>query len=151
MSLPEGFIEFLLAAKGCTYASGASASASERVPGARQLEYRQGAFLYRDLYFGANFFAGQETVYLEDQPLWTMIYAGGPVTLADPGAVYGFLQSAMRGVKAERPYRGPAEYREGQWLYRDHSTGTPERFDGEEEIWLGDTCVYRLAYHGGCL
>jgi hypothetical protein len=33
MSLPEGFIEFLLAAKGSTYAAGVSASASGLVPG----------------------------------------------------------------------------------------------------------------------
>lgn len=151
MNFPDGFVDFLLAAKRSTYAAGGGTPVPALLPGARQLEFQQGPFFYRDIYFGTNFFAGQEVVYYQKRPLWTMIYAGGPATNANPGETYTFLRQAMAQVEAGRPFRGPFELRQGDWLYRDHSTGNIERFDGEEMIWLAGVRVYRLFYHGGAL
>lgn len=148
--ISEGLINFLIAAKRVTYA-GDGGGTDAVLPGSRQLEYRQGPYVYRDIYFGSDFFAGQEVVSYEERPVWTMIYAGGMIATADTVAVYTILKTALLRVKPERPYRGPAEYRQADWLYRDRSGGTPERFDGEEEIWQDQMCVYRLKYAGGAL
>lgn len=150
--LAENFIEVLIAAKRATYASGDGGQCEAALPGSKQLEYRQGRYLYRDIYFGSDAFAGQEVVYFEGRPFWSMVYMGSLLApLSDRESFATVLKSALQRVKPERPYRGPEEFRLAEWWYRDHSTGSPARFDGEEEIWQGRLCVYRLKYSGGLI
>jgi hypothetical protein len=150
--LAENFIEFLLAAKRATYAAGDGGQSEAALPGSKQLEYRQGRYLYRDIYFGGQAFAGQEVVYFEQRPYWSMVYMGSMLApVAEMDAFSHVLKSALARVKPERPYRGPEEFRLADWWYRDRSTGSPARFDGEEEIWQGTLCVYRLKYSGGLI
>ena len=50
---PPGFAQFLRSAKAATYAAqGDDASVTPVLPDSRQLEYRDGTFLYRDIYVG---------------------------------------------------------------------------------------------------
>src|SRR5690348_11014576 len=99
----EAFLAFLLAAKRVPQvAQGDDATVPALLPGAPQLEYRDGAFLYRDGYIGGAYFVGQETVYYEDVPIWAMSYAGGvaPTITADVeiAAIYAFLRAALLQV-----------------------------------------------------
>ncbi len=145
----DAFIGFLLNAKRNTYAAqGDGASVAALLPGSRQLEYREGALLYRDIYFGGDFFVGQETVYYDTMPLWAMGYAGGLTANTDP-RIYAFLRAALREVTPERPYRGPGEFQESGLTYRDASEGSVENFAGVETIAQKGVLVYRLRYHGG--
>jgi hypothetical protein len=48
ISLAE-FAKFLLTAKNHTYAAGGSDTITPLLPGSRQLEYREGDLLYRDI------------------------------------------------------------------------------------------------------
>lgn len=148
--------EFLLAAKLATYASqNAEANVAPLLPGSRQLEYHHGNFHYRDIYFGSAFFAGQETVYHDQTPLWTMVYAGGMLT--EPAApemasqVYEFLRLALRQVEPQRPFRGPRRLLQGSFLYEDESHGSFERFYGLETISQDSLPVYQLRYSGGLI
>jgi hypothetical protein len=53
------FISFLLNAKRATYASqGNDASVAALLQGAKQLEYRDGPYFYRDVYYGMETFTG---------------------------------------------------------------------------------------------
>ena len=53
----------LLQAKRATYAGqGDEATVTPLVPGSKQLEYRDGDYLYRDIYLGMAYFVGQEVV-----------------------------------------------------------------------------------------
>ena len=100
-------VTFLLDAKHATYASeGGDAVVAPLLPGAHQLEYRAGPFLYRDIYYGSEQFFGQETVYHADQPLWSMGYGGWMLDNSVP--LGGFLKEALRHVERDRPFRGPA-------------------------------------------
>lgn len=128
---------FLVNAKCRTYAGGGrGADTSPLLPGSRQLEYREEDLLYRDVYFGAAFFVGQEMVYEGSTPVWAMSYAGGVI----PGSrlatieLYKFLRAALRRVNADRPYRGPSQWREGRLTYADESEGDIRRFQGTEVI-----------------
>ncbi|MBI5960837.1 MAG: hypothetical protein HY866_19015 [Chloroflexi bacterium] len=144
------FVEFLLRAKQATYASeGDAASVASLLPGAKQLEYREGRWLYRDIYFGAMQFTGQEVIYLDDTPLWTMCYNGGMI---DPAAsLGGFLKEAMRHVSADRPYRGPAQYVSGDYRYTDESHGSLDWYWGHEVITFQARPIYELRYSGGLI
>ncbi|HEX2910942.1 MAG TPA: DUF5680 domain-containing protein [Chloroflexia bacterium] len=147
-TLPDGFIEFLIKAKLHTYASqGDDATVAPLLPGSRQLEFGEGPFFYRDIYFGMGYFVGQETVCYNNAPIWSMSYAGGveQVTVrAEVSEVYAFLRAAMHQISPERPLRGPAEYREGDYLYRDRYDGSLNEFWGIEIITRQGAQVYSL-------
>jgi len=147
VSRPD-FMTFLVSAKLQTYAAqGDDATVTPLVPGSHQLEYQEGALLHRDIYFGGAYFVGQETVYEGSTPVWAMGYAGGVITPdALPNAVrevYKFPRSALQHVTAERPYRGPRQWREGVFVYSDDSQGDIGCFWGIETITHEGQSVYQ--------
>ncbi|NMP25099.1 hypothetical protein HIJ39_22635 [Sulfobacillus sp. DSM 109850] len=140
-------------AKRQTYAAqGDDASVEPLLPGARQLKYGHGAFFYQDVYFGVAYFVGQETVYDEGQPYWSMSYAGGvdpAVTATDEiRRIYAFLRSALREVSVEHPFRGPSHFRAADFEYRNTCEGQFDPFHGTEVIRQQDRTVYTLHYSG---
>lgn len=150
----EQFSAFLVTAKQKAYAAlGGSAKTAPLLPGSHQLEYAQGSWLYRDVYFGGDFFVGQETVYEGERPFWCMGYAGGLLDGVDPAVqtapLYDFLREALRQVGVERPFRGPHAYQKGDYAFSDVGDGWLGNFWGMETITLRQKPVYRLRYHGG--
>ncbi|KAB8295638.1 DUF5680 domain-containing protein [Bifidobacterium avesanii] len=164
---PDGLIPFLLAAKRATYGAEDAGAAAETVPafdGSRQLEYREGPWLYRDVYFGSRRFAGQETVLFDGAPVWSMVYAGGMTDTGErPGKgfddsrrVYAFLRRALRLCDASHPYRGPARHEADGLVYVNEQPDVPESnsFRGRERILTrdadgtGEQCLYALDYAG---
>lgn len=146
---------FLLAAKAATYAAqGDGASVTPLLSGSKQLEYRAGALLYRDIYFGMNRFVGQELVYRDGNPLWSMGYAGGLVADADSALaapVYAHLRKALLGASPALPLRGPAVLDDGHLRYTCQSEGALDAFHGVERITLDGRLVYTLHFCGGRL
>ena len=148
-----GFVEFLVAAKRATYAAqGDDATVAPLLPDSKQLEFREGAYLYRDIYVGMFRFVGQEVVYRADRALWSMSYAGGlapGVERADARRVYAFVRSALLTATSGLPVRGPAELREGALTYRCVTHGTLERFHGDETIDEAGRILFELRFAGG--
>jgi hypothetical protein len=141
---------FLLRAKRATYAAqGDDATTTPLIPGSRQLEYREGERLYRDVYVGLTAFAGLETVDDAGAPCWAMTYAGGLVAPADFRAVYAFLRQALRRGELEAPYRGPARHAQDEWIYTNAWDGSLDRFAGAETVERAGVVLYRLRYAGG--
>lgn len=156
LPLPEDkFTRFLCDAKRATYASqDGSTIVKPLLKGSHQLEFLQGPLFYRDVYYGGDFFIGQETVYFEDTPLWGMCYAGGLNTGHDtPGSpgIYDFLGIALRAVPQHAPFRGPEDLTQGDFSYTNRILGTYERFSGVETIAYQETPVYLLHYSGGLI
>lgn len=151
----SNFIPFLIKAKKATYAGqGDEATTSPLLPGSKQLEYQDRPFLYRDVYVGMFTFVGQEIVYSQDTPLWSMSYAGGlgaGVSQSWAGPVYTFLRQALLTPWAELPVRGPLHLTQEDWHYQLTNQGTIERFWGDEQIFKGDKLLYQLHYAGGYL
>ena len=154
MNTYDDFVDFLVMAKRKTYAAvDDSANVSPLLPGSHQLEFAQDPWLYRDVYFGGDFFVGQETVYEEERPFWSMGYAGGLLdgesSELDTAPLYGFLREALGDVGVERPFRGPHTYQKGEYAFSDIGEGRIDNFWGVETITLHQRPVYRLRYHGG--
>ena len=103
--------QFLRAAKSATYAAqGDEASVVPVLPDSKQLEYRAGDFLYRDIYVGMFRFVGQEIVYRTHRAVWSMSYAGGlseSVSQGSARSIYAFLRQALLDAPPELPLRGP--------------------------------------------
>lgn len=152
----DALVRFLLKAKKATYASqGDGASVKNPVlPGTHQLEFTEGPFFYRDVYTGEAMFAGQEIVYWEGKPVWTMSYAGNiprDVAKADVDAVVKLLHKALVAVPAEIPYRGPAQLQDGAYRYVNNTLGSFDVFFGRETIARDDNVLYELRYGGGLI
>ncbi|MGE5508439.1 MAG: DUF5680 domain-containing protein [Chitinophagales bacterium] len=148
----EQLRQFIVAANKATYAGDGPRCAS-LLPGSRQLEFSDGEYLYRDVYFGSDRFQGQSVVYFRGRPVWGMVYSGGVTAdhLSPEAEVYAFLKKALARVPPDEPFRGPRHFSEGDWVYENAPSGTSDRFAGREEIRYGGESVYRLHYAGGLI
>ncbi len=150
----KNFFEFLLLAKRNTYASGGQDTrvSIPLVPASKQLDWKSGNWLYRDIYFGMTRFSGMETVYWHSNPVWSMGYFGGIRPETSEGLVkpaYSFLQKALAQASREHPYRGPQSYTLDNWVYRSVLYGDENQFDGTEEVWCDEQSLYLLNFAGG--
>ncbi|MFO1264759.1 MAG: DUF5680 domain-containing protein [Rhodoferax sp.] len=149
------FLQFLVAAKQATYAGQSdTATLAPLLPGSKQLEFAQGRFLYRDVYVGMVRFVGQEIVYCDGEPVWSMSYAGGLLPQASPAAapgVYAFLRRALRALPPKFPIRGPALLEAEGLCYACQHTGTMDAFQGDETVSEAGAPVYALHFAGGRL
>jgi hypothetical protein len=139
--------DFLIKAKRQTYGSPIS-EPRQLEDGSKEYLVEINEYVYRDRYFGGNPFIGEEVVYREGIPVWSMNYYG-KTTQRDPNEVFSFLVKALGKVVKKKPYRGPEKYSEGPWLYRSMSRGSINSFWGEEEILYDGIRVYWLRFHGG--
>ena len=142
--------QFLVKAKLAGYASQGEANERKLDDGSKELTVAGDGFFYRDRYFGFDPFVGEEIVFQASRAVWAMNYYGEMVKDTAPAQqVYGFLRQAMRQVTADRPFRGPSRFQQGDIEYRDESQGNLDRFRGVEVILYQGQEVYRLVYHGG--
>lgn len=141
----EDFLPFLLEAKRATYAGHGQPTASCRAA-SQDYRYQQGPFCYHDSYFGGPHFAGQEILYRDSMPIWSMTYAGRVLTEPFSG---DFLKEALRHGTPAMPWRGPTLYRQGEWTYHCAVQGDMPWFIGEEKIYFRDVLVYEGRFHGG--
>ena len=141
--------EFLVKAKKQGYATGEAVKLEN---GGKVLSYQEGDYGYKDTYFGSNPFIGEEVVWYKGKFIWGMNYYGSVnenITLTKE--IYEFLKKAMCLIKEDRPFRGPSEYEEENWKYKDESKGNVESFKGKEKIYYKEELVYELEYHGGII
>lgn len=141
----QGFCTFLLRAKAATYAGKGPETESSR-PSSHDLEYRQGPLLYVDTFLGGMAFAGEEAVWLDRTPLWSMNYLG---RVTGEGFSGDFLKEALKSGVPSRPYRGPEYFSRGEYTYISQVSGTMDWFEGREFIYVRGTEVYQCLFHGG--
>ncbi len=149
----EALTDFLLKAKTGTYAADGAEVEPER-PGFRELRYAQGDWDYRDSYAGYYCAPGQEVVRFQGKPIWTMSYDGGMSTefhgnRAFAKETFTFLKEALKRVERSHPFRGPKNFKEGDWEYLNDVRGTVEEFRGTEHILYRGKPVFRQHYFGG--
>jgi hypothetical protein len=148
MMISEGFIPFLIRAKRNTYASGIAPSYSSR-PCSHDLQYAESPFLYIDTYLGGIHFIGEEAVWENGVNIWGMNYYGKMLTDRIPEGFSPFLKTSMRQVSPDAPYRGPAQFGQGDFIYHCSWSGSLIQFEGEELIHWKEKPIYHLVYHGG--
>lgn len=140
-------IDFLCRAKKATYAGkGAETSASR--PTSHDLHYEEGNLKYIDTYLGGEKFAGEEAIWKDDVPFWSMNYIGRIVAEGFSG---DFLKEALLLVPRNHPYRGPLVYQNGEHTYHCIIKGEFNWFHGYEEIFYNGKKVYECIFHGGSI
>lgn len=147
----EKEIDFLCRAKKSTYAGKGGEMTSSR-PNSHDLQYVENNLKYIDTYLGGEKFVGEEAVWCDDSPFWSMNYIGR--ILADEFSG-DFLKECLLLVPKEYPYRGPLVYANGDYKYhcKYHCIVNGEFgwFNGYEEIFCNGIKVYECVFHGGCI
>lgn len=144
---PDAVTAFLLRAKRATYAGhGAEVPASR--PQSHDLAYTEGTFSYYDTYLGGSSFSGEEALWDEGSPFWSMNYVG---RLVGEGFSGDFLKECLALVPADRPFRGPPVHQNGDFLYHRAVQGDFSWFVGDEAIYLRGRLVYECRFHGGAV
>lgn len=138
-------VDFLLRAKRATYAGKGPETAASR-PASHDLHYQEGEMSYIDSYLGGERFAGEEAVWHSGAPVWAMNYVG---RVTGEGFSGDFLKAALLRCTPDMPWRGPREYREGEYVYRCSVTGDFTWFRGTETIAYQGRTVYECLFHGG--
>jgi hypothetical protein len=139
---------FLVEAKKNTYAAQKGLAASSR-KGSKDLAYRRGRFDYRDSYFGERDFSGQEIVYRDEKPFWSLNYYGRMLTEEVPEGFIEALREALARVEKEEPYRGCRNHTKNDFAYSCIPVGDISFFHGHEAITCKGQEIYRLYFHGG--
>jgi hypothetical protein len=143
--------QFLVKAKKATYAAGDAAIKTAEPDKSTTLIFEDGDFKYHDNYFGGEPFGGREVVFLHNKPVYIMTYYGWvDDSVTDSKEVYSVLQKALSLIPEDHPYRGPQEYRDGNLVYKNSSSGEIDRFSGHETICNAEwETLYEAKYIGG--
>ncbi len=140
-------MDFLIKAKQATYAGKGAETASSRVR-SHDLIYREGEYMYYDTYLGGDKFAGEEALWISEIPYWSMNYVGRVTGENFSG---DFLKEALLRVPEDKPFRGPAEYSNGDYSYQCRIDGDYEWFQGKETISYKGSQIYECYFHGGLI
>ncbi|WP_106795241.1 DUF5680 domain-containing protein [Rhizobium sp. H4] len=141
---------FIVEAKAATYVGGGVPRLPCR-PGAHDIGYFSGDWRYLDSYFGGTDFAGQEVVWIADEPVWAMNYIGCVIApdLIDGSAAGTVIKAALSAMYREGRFLGGMEFDHPLGRYIDRSEGGCDRFNGHECIIVGGRKAYALDYRGG--
>ena len=143
--MDKKIIEFLIKAKKETYAGKGGKTVSSR-PNSRDLQYSEGDLKYIDTYLGGSKFAGEEALWNNSIPFWSMNYIGRVIGDNFSG---DFLKEALLNVPENYPFRGPLEYMNGDYSYGCKINGDFHWFNGIEEIFYKKNKIYECIFHGG--
>ncbi len=93
---------------------------------------------------------------LKGKPIWAMAYSGGmlPEYHGDvkfAKQTFTFLKKCLLRIDVARPFRGPKNFKEGDYEYKDSSKGDLSDFSGTEHIFYRGKEVFRQQYIGGLI
>lgn len=144
--------EFLVQARMKTYAGGGGKVKPEFV-GSYQLEYKEGEWLYRDVYnMGNGIFMGLETVYHGEKPVWSMSYFGNFRGMTE-GEVDKILRGALIANKDKARLWHEVHWKKSEFTYSciPDGKGSIDELSGSEEITKNDKRIYVFYYAGGLI
>jgi hypothetical protein len=140
---------FIFEASQKTYASGDQSIKEKQSDGSTTIQYEREGYKYHDNYFGGEPYGGREVVFMNNKPVWMMVYYGS-VKLGTPAKeVYSFLTESLSNAIPAKPYRGPDFFQKLCWRYENKLSGELDKFSGIEMIFKDDICVYEASYAGG--
>jgi len=143
--MTKEIVDFLIRAKKATYAGKGGEDKSSR-PNSHDLSYSEGELLYIDTYLGGAKFSGEEALWDNDVPFWSMNYVGRIISEGFDG---DFLKEALLKVPQDKPFRGPEKFESNGYTYLCSVDGEIEWFNGYEAIYLDDKKIYECLFHGG--
>lgn len=145
-------LNFLLTARTKTYA-GQGGDVEPALAGSKQLEYSEGDYLYRDIYYvGERAFLGIETIYFQNKPVWNMVYRGewNPADITDD-EIREHLPAALIANASTARTNQKVEWTDGDYRYLCEGEGELENFSGQETLFKNNHPAHIVVYHSGKL
>lgn len=139
-------VAFLLEASEKTYAGKGKEEEVSSRPNSHDFIFEKGNLKYIDSYVGGERFLGEEVLFQNEIPIWSMNYSGRTLEDSFSG---DFLKEALLLRPVEKPFRGPDIYRNASYTYHSTIDGDFTWFQGREEIFFGELKVYECVFHGG--
>ena len=143
--MEKSMVAFLIKAKQLTYAG----KGAETIPSrekSHDLIYQEGDYMYYDTYLGTSKFAGEEALWVQGDPYWSMNYIGRVTGENFSG---DFLKEALLLVPEDKPFRGPEDHSNGDYHYHCEIDGDFGWFQGRETISYQGAEIYECVFHGG--
>lgn len=140
---------FLINSNKAGYAGGEEKKWVKEPDGSTTIPFKKGHWQSHDNFFGGEPYGGRTVVFYKESPVWMMVYYGWIVEGVETDPVYGVLRNALKQMPEDSPFRGPKEYKQGEFIYSNTWTGNVERFSGEEKITQGEKLMYKAHYRGG--
>ena len=143
--------KFLVEANKSGYAAGETKNWTKEVDCSQTIVYESpdGNWLYHDNFFGGEPYGGRTIVFYRGEPYWLMVYYGRVEDKVETDSVYGILRNALKQMPEDYPFRGPKEYKEKEFIYKNNWQGEVDKFSGEERIFQNGKPVYKANYVGG--
>jgi hypothetical protein len=147
--MDKSVLQFLIKSRQSTYASGMKA---EIINGGKTYVIKSGNLEYRDTYFDQHLiFQGQEVLFEDGQPVWSMSYRGAAVEGVDAGAVFAVLQKFIKEYSDKVRFGNNFQKDDGEFKYICTATGEIGEFNGREEIYQNGKLVHWMNYFGGSI
>ena len=141
--------QFLVDSNNAGYAGGEEKKWIKESDGSTTIPFEKGVWKSHDNFFGGEPYGGRTIVFYEGKPYWMMVYYGWVEGGIQTDPVYGILRGALKQMPEDFPFRGPKEFKEGEYTYKNSWNGEVDRFSGEEQIMQGDKLIYKANYMGG--
>ena len=145
--------QFIVAAKKACYVGSGCQAPSSR-PGSHDYRYSEAALSYVDSYFGGTNFCGQEVVWHQDEPVWSMVYFGCilQAQLLSAEQAGQVIKAALSELYlTQNRFLGGATFRHQYGDYIDENFGDYRNFKGLERILRNGVEAYELTYCGGLI
>lgn len=124
-----------------------TATTTKEADGSRTIEYSEGDYRMHDNFFGGEPYGGRLVIFYKDQSIFLEVYYGKTSRPADE--VYDFLREALQHPGKDNPYRGPAQYKKGNFTYKSSVRGDITDHVVKEYIYDGKTEIYSAVVVGG--
>lgn len=145
----EGLRQFLVDSNKAGYAGGEEKKWIKEVDDSTTIPFEKGEWRSHDNFFGGEPYGGRTVVFNEEKPVWMMVYYGWVEEGIETNSIYGVLRNALKQMPEDYPFRGPKEYKEGEFTYTNFWEGEVDRFSGKEQIIQGNKLIYQATYLGG--
>jgi len=148
----DHIFQFKARAGKATWAGAGEALKEPERKGFNEFVYTERNLMYRDSFVGSDRSWGTEIVYLDQKPIWNMVYGGGMVDGKESlsSETYNFLKRALRAdVEGFQSFRGPYSFEDGEWSYTYEQTGDTDSFHGNEQIFFNGELVHYYRTIGG--
>lgn len=118
--------------------------------GGKIIKLEDGYLKYEDEYYGGEPYSGNETIWLNDKPIWRCVYYGFVEENEDFESVYAFSRLALREGPSEKGvHRGPEIFLKDNLTYQTETQGTIENFVIYEKISRNGMQIYQATFMGG--
>jgi hypothetical protein len=140
-------MQFLIKSRQSTYASGVKA---QEINGGRTYGINDGNLEYRDTYFDQHrYFQGQEVLFENGLPVWSMSYRGAVEEGVDAGEVFIALQKFVKEHADKVRFGEDFETNNCGFGYKCIASGNIDEFKGREEIYQNNKLAHWMDYFGG--